>query len=87
MTDVTCEFYFGVAAPCITALVLSNLMTSHFDLKKPERVTSSIECCYQNCGIATSVALAMFEGQEKLSCNLLLVVQSCSNVTQNNIKQ
>jgi len=59
------KFYFGVAAPCITALVLSNLMTSHFDLKKPERVTSSIECCYQNCGIATSVALAMFEGQDR----------------------
>ena len=26
--------------------------------------TTSIECCYQNVGIATSVALAMFEGDE-----------------------
>lgn len=26
--------------------------------------TTSVECCYQNVGIATSVALTMFEGDE-----------------------
>jgi hypothetical protein len=35
-----------------------------FGLKRPERVTVSIECCYQNVGIATSVALTMFDGQD-----------------------
>lgn len=58
------KFYWGVALPCIIALILSNLMTTYTGLKKPERVTSCIECCYQNCGIATSVALAMFKGDD-----------------------
>lgn len=56
------KFFFGVAMPCLIALLISNLLTTYFNLKKPERVTSSIECCYQNCGIATSVALSMFQG-------------------------
>lgn len=59
------KFYIGVAMPCIVALVLSTVMTTYLELKKPERVTSSIECCYQNCGIATSVALSMFNGEER----------------------
>ncbi|KAL7530925.1 hypothetical protein ACHAXR_003751 [Thalassiosira sp. AJA248-18] len=58
------KFYVGVAMPCVIALVLSNIMTTLSGLKKPERVTSCIECCYQNCGIATSVALTMFKGDE-----------------------
>jgi len=59
------KFYFGVALPCIVALFLSNAMTTYSGLKKPERVTSCIECCYQNCGIATSVAFSMFQGQDR----------------------
>mmetsp|Transcript_23081 Transcript_23081/g.35370 ORF Transcript_23081/g.35370 Transcript_23081/m.35370 type:complete len:412 (+) Transcript_23081:170-1405(+) len=58
------KFYFGVASPCILGLVVANLMTTYFKLKKPERVTVSVECCYQNTGIATSVAIAMFSGDE-----------------------
>lgn len=58
------SFYVGVAFPCILGLIISNIMTSFFWLRRPERVTVSIECCYQNVGIATSVALTMFEGQE-----------------------
>lgn len=58
------KFYFGVAVPCVLALIISNVMTTYWGLKKPERVTSSIECCYQNCGIATSVALSMFQGDD-----------------------
>jgi len=60
------KFYFGVAAPCILGLLIANVFTSHtpMELKKPERVTTAIECCYQNVGIATSVALSMFEGEE-----------------------
>lgn len=59
------KFYVGVAMPCVIALVLSNMMTTYTGLKKPERVTCSIESCYQNCGIATSVALSMFQGDER----------------------
>lgn len=58
------EFYVGVAAPCVLGLAIANLMTSCFKLLKPERVTVSVECCYQNVGIATSVALTMFRGDD-----------------------
>jgi len=58
------KFFVGVAMPCVIALILSNILTTYSGLKKPERVTTSIECCYQNCGIATSVALSMFQGDE-----------------------
>lgn len=56
------QFYVGVAFPCVAGLVISNVITTICRLKKPERVTVSIECCYQNVGIATSVALTMFGG-------------------------
>lgn len=62
--DRTWKFYFGVAAPCVIGLGIANIMTSCLHLKKPERVTVSVECCYQNVGIATSVALTMFDGDE-----------------------
>jgi len=58
-------FYVGVALPCVLGLVISNILTSFCKLKKPERVTVSVECCYQNVGIATSVALTMFEGADR----------------------
>ena len=57
-------YYVSVAAPCILGLIVANLLTTFVGLKKPERVTTSIECCYQNVGIATSVALTMFEGND-----------------------
>jgi len=55
-------FYVGVSAPCVLGLLIANVVTTALQLKKPERVTVSIECCYQNTGIATSVALTMFQG-------------------------
>mmetsp|Transcript_18397 Transcript_18397/g.26854 ORF Transcript_18397/g.26854 Transcript_18397/m.26854 type:complete len:399 (-) Transcript_18397:169-1365(-) len=58
------KFYIGVALPCVAGLVISNVLTTILNLRKPERVTVSIECCYQNVGIATSVALTMFQGAE-----------------------
>mmetsp|Transcript_14725 Transcript_14725/g.21741 ORF Transcript_14725/g.21741 Transcript_14725/m.21741 type:complete len:333 (-) Transcript_14725:194-1192(-) len=57
-------FYLGVAAPCLFGILLSVMISTMFQLNKPERVTISIECCYQNVGIATSVALSMFEGDD-----------------------
>eukprot|EP00581_Thalassiosira_minuscula_P001643 CAMPEP_0183739086 /NCGR_PEP_ID=MMETSP0737-20130205/56175_1 /TAXON_ID=385413 /ORGANISM="Thalassiosira miniscula, Strain CCMP1093" /LENGTH=420 /DNA_ID=CAMNT_0025973789 /DNA_START=353 /DNA_END=1615 /DNA_ORIENTATION=- len=58
------QFYVGVALPCCVGLLVANILTSFLSLKKPERVTLSVECCYQNVGIATSVALTMFKGDE-----------------------
>ena len=58
-------FYVGVALPCVLGLIMSNILTSFCRLRKPERVTVSVECCYQNVGIATSVALTMFEGADR----------------------
>jgi len=53
-------FYVGVGAPCILGLILANTFAKTFRLEKPECVAISIECCYQNVGIATSVAITMF---------------------------
>lgn len=58
------HFYVGIALPCIFGLVIANIFTKSLRLIPPERVTVSIECCYQNVGIATSVALTMFEGND-----------------------
>jgi len=58
------EFYVGVMLPCVAGLFVANALTSFLSLNKPERVTLSVECCYQNVGIATSVALTMFQGDE-----------------------
>ena len=54
-------FYVGVALPCALGLALANCACRLFRLRKPEQMAISIECCYQNVGIATSVAVNMFE--------------------------
>ena len=61
------QFYVGIALPCVAGLAISNVMTTLFGLKRPERVTVSVECCYQNVGIATSVALTMFPNKGDLA--------------------
>ncbi|KAL7536089.1 hypothetical protein ACHAWF_005354 [Thalassiosira exigua] len=58
------KFYVGVMLPCVGGLFVANVLTTFLSLNKPERVTLSVECCYQNVGIATSVALTMFKGDE-----------------------
>ena len=57
------EFYVGVAIPSFIALLLGNLVTILLQLPHVEVVTISIESCYQNVGIAMSVALATFYGE------------------------
>lgn len=54
-------FYAGVASPCIFGLLIANSISQLARLSKPERVTLSVECCYQNTGIATSAVLSMFQ--------------------------
>lgn len=58
------SFYVACAAPCILGLLISSILASLLQLKKPERMTVAIECCYQNVGIGASLALTMFNGQE-----------------------
>uniref|UniRef100_A0A7R9WUT5 Uncharacterized protein n=1 Tax=Craspedostauros australis TaxID=1486917 RepID=A0A7R9WUT5_9STRA len=63
--DQDIEFYFGVAAPALLGVIIASYMATKFNLDKPERVAVSVEACYQNTGIATSIAVAMFDGDEE----------------------
>ncbi|KAL7568981.1 hypothetical protein ACA910_021273 [Epithemia clementina (nom. ined.)] len=58
------SFYVAVSGPCLGGLILANILATLAQLPKPERVTVAIECCYQNVGIATSLALTMFQGED-----------------------
>lgn len=40
------------------------MLSTLLGLPKPERLTTAVECCYQNTGIATSAALSLFSGDE-----------------------
>ena len=60
-------FYIGVASPCIVGLMIANAVGKLARLTKPERVTLSVECCYQNVGIATSAALSMFQDPKEVA--------------------
>lgn len=57
-------FYIGCAIPALVGVTLATLMATKLGLEKPERVSVAVEGCYQNTGIATSVAASMFTGQE-----------------------
>jgi predicted Na+-dependent transporter len=54
------SFYVGVAFPCVVGMALANIIARSLRLSPPETVAISIECCYQNTAIATSVAVTMF---------------------------
>ena len=58
-------FYVGVAFPCLVGIALANVIARSLRLAPPETVAISIECCYQNTGIATSVAIAMYDDKEE----------------------
>jgi len=62
--DEEIMFYIGVALPCVLGLMIATCMATYFRLDKPERVSVAVECCYQNTGIATSVAITMFSGDD-----------------------
>mmetsp|Transcript_16290 Transcript_16290/g.23962 ORF Transcript_16290/g.23962 Transcript_16290/m.23962 type:complete len:434 (+) Transcript_16290:352-1653(+) len=59
------KFYVGVALPCLLGLSLANIISKCCRLTKPECISISVECCYQNTGIATSVAVTMFSNPEE----------------------
>lgn len=55
------SFYVGVASPCLAGLALATFFGLVARLKKPEVISVGVECCYQNVGIATTAAVAMFD--------------------------
>lgn len=57
------QFYIGVAAPCFLGLIIANVLGMSLEIQKPECMTIGIECAYQNVGIATSVAISMFNNE------------------------
>jgi len=57
-------FYVATPLPIVLGLIFSVFISSYAQLKKPERVTVAVECCYQNTGIAISSCLAIFEGDQ-----------------------
>ena len=60
------SFYAGVSFPGLVALIFSFVTTAcDKNLGKPERVAISIEVCYQNIGIATSVCLSIYTGDDQ----------------------
>lgn len=65
--DQNASFYVGVALPAFVGLGIAVYLSSRCALAKPERVAVSVEACYQNTGIATSVALTMFKTEEDLA--------------------
>ena len=62
--DQDAKFYIGIATPALVGVIIATWMASKFDLDKPERVAVAVEACYQNTGIATSVAITMFDGKD-----------------------
>ena len=56
--------YVAIALPCLMGLVVATILPTLLRFSKPERLTTAVECCYQNTGIATSAALSLFSGTD-----------------------
>mmetsp|Transcript_28160 Transcript_28160/g.81413 ORF Transcript_28160/g.81413 Transcript_28160/m.81413 type:complete len:409 (-) Transcript_28160:70-1296(-) len=56
--------YIAIALPCLIGLVVSSVLATVAKLPRPERLTTAVECCYQNTGIATSAAISLFSGDD-----------------------
>lgn len=58
------QFFVGIGTPALIGITIATMLASSFSLDKPERVAVAVESCYQNTGIATSVAVVMFDGDK-----------------------
>lgn len=72
-------FYLGVSLPCLVGLVVANVVALTSRLSPPECVAIAIECCYQNTGIATSVAVTLFQADARAQA---LAVPLCYGLVQ-----
>ncbi|KAL3777127.1 hypothetical protein ACHAWO_004093 [Cyclotella atomus] len=67
--------YFAISLPCLLGLLFATIITTTIRLPRPERLTTAVECCYQNTGIATSAAFSLFSADpEQLSMAMLVPV-------------
>jgi len=57
-------WFVAVASPCIAGLLISLSIARLIKCTKPESVAICIECCFQNTGLANSVALTIFSGRD-----------------------
>mmetsp|Transcript_9819 Transcript_9819/g.12434 ORF Transcript_9819/g.12434 Transcript_9819/m.12434 type:complete len:367 (-) Transcript_9819:97-1197(-) len=58
-------FYIATPLPIVLGLIFSIAITTLAKLKKPERVSVTVECCYQNTGIAITSCLSVFTGDDQ----------------------
>eukprot|EP01059_Diplonema_ambulator_P009216 TRINITY_DN19058_c0_g1_i1.p1 TRINITY_DN19058_c0_g1~~TRINITY_DN19058_c0_g1_i1.p1 ORF type:complete len:385 (+),score=30.68 TRINITY_DN19058_c0_g1_i1:71-1225(+) len=58
-------FYVQVATPCVLGVIISTLLTILTKLPGPTSVAIAIECGYQNTGIAMSIVMATFKGDDQ----------------------
>jgi len=58
-------FYYVPMMPMLFGLLFSNIISTLMVLKRPERVTVSVECVYQNTSIAMTSCLALFQGEDQ----------------------
>jgi predicted Na+-dependent transporter len=65
--DQDATFYVACAFPPVIGLILAVSLATYYQLDKPERVAVSVEACYQNTGLATLVALTMFQTETELA--------------------
>lgn len=59
-------FYVAVVSPPIIGMLTSLCISSFCGLPKPQCIAVAIETCYQNTGIALTVALTSFTGEQQV---------------------
>ena len=52
------DWFFCVGAPCVLGLVCAVALAFRLGLADPSAVAVAIECCYQNTGLALTIALS-----------------------------
>lgn len=62
--DQEWQFFVGIGTPALIGITIATILASSFNLERPERMAVAVESCYQNTGIATSVAVVMFDGDK-----------------------
>ena len=58
VTDNTADWFVCISIPVLGGLLLAMLIARSVDLPNPQAVAVAIECCYQNTGLALTIALS-----------------------------
>jgi len=67
------SFYVATAFPCLMGVAIANVASILAKRSGPETVAIAIECCYQNIGIAMSVAITIFADDVELRAQAVAV--------------